>query len=1124
VFTVVVLAAAVSAVLFWRLTSGPVDLDFLNARIESMVNARMKSGHVAIQRSVLETDSESWIPTLRFINATFTDGDGNIVAQLPKVGVTLDRSTLLSGTLAPSSIEITGAKLNVTRNFEGGVDLGIAEVGDVQSETSLDFNVPATSGKGNPDGSPQSPQQNTQLLTYLQAAMADEQLRSLRQVLIRRAQISLYDEANDARWFAPKAELVLTRNDKTLDLETTADVATPGKPWKAKIKAIYEQGNPRILVTTEISDFIPADAAEKIFALSQMAKLQNPLSGLVRMELGEDGAMASANADFTLGQGSISFPDYVARPISIEQGKVHIDYNPTKGTFDVSESSLDVGGAHVQLSGDLSPIRDPEGKLTAIGINLKSLNTDNSGPVLVDNVEFHGRASLEDQRLDVDDFVVLQGQTGVRLKGIVSGGEQSPGMQFAGRMRDIDADLLKQLWPPILTPKTRSWVNEHVKSGRISEGTFQVNLPPDALEQARVKKQFVPGSIDLSFKMEDVTTGYFKGLSPMVGAHGFGSLKDDSFDLTIEGANINLPSGSTVAVNRGSFKARQLLSEPVTGAFDFDAGGSVQSLVDFTGQPDLGILNLDLSKMPALDGQVSAKIGLVFPMIKDVPKESVKFTTDLKFLQVSKTNIVKGIDLTDGNFAVTLTDTDVLAQGPAKLNGIASRITWSKPRKGSVGTTIIETKLDKAAQSRMGMKLGDFMEGSLPLKITAVGGLSENVTVEADLSAVAMKVPALNWSRNPTPGTSLKLQIVSAPNGGRTIDDIAIEGPDISVAGQAVLDAHDKFVSSSFSKVHLSDELNFAASIKPGDTATAITIEGDAFDARPYIKSAISPGASDANLGTKANFVIKAKVAKVYANRGEIITGVDASLSLSGGRLRSADISGKFINGQPIDFSLKPVDGGREMKVSSLDGGATLRAANFYSKIAGGHLEFFAQIEDQPGSPIRSGQLKIKAFEVRNEAALAELDKRGKPKKSGPRRDGILFKRLTLPFTTDAGFFRLNDVELKGNDMGMVAKGTVRKGDGAICITGTMIPAQALNGGFIDDVPLIGQILTGGSGEGIFGITFALGGTIGQPKYQVNPLSALAPGFLRKFFEFQLPKSRCQASPVAAPGTIDSTY
>ena len=144
----------------------------------------------------------------------------------------------------------------------------------------------------------------------------------------------------------------------------------------------------------------------------------------------------------------------------------------------------------------------------------------------------------------------------------------------------------------------------------------------------------------------------------------------------------------------------------------------------------------------------------------------------------------------------------------------------------------------------------------------------------------------------------------------------------------------------------------------------------------------------------------------------------------------------------------------------------------------------------------------LKRFAVRNEATLAELDSRGKPKKSGPRVDGVSFKRLRMPFKTDAKFVRLCDVELKGNDLGGVAKGVIRKSDGAIDITGTMVPLQGING-ILDDIPLFGQILTGGKGEGLFAVTFAMGGTTKNPKTQVNPLSALAPGFLRKAFEFQ---------------------
>ena len=40
-----------------------------------------------------------------------------------------------------------------------------------------------------------------------------------------------------------------------------------------------------------------------------------------------------------------------------------------------------------------------------------------------------------------------------------------------------------------------------------------------------------------------------------------------------------------------------------------------------------------------------------------------------------------------------------------------------------------------------------------------------------------------------------------------------------------------------------------------------------------------------------------------------------------------------------------------------------------------------------------------------------------------------------------------------------------------------------------------------------FGVTFAMGGTVDKPSFQMNPMSAVAPGFLRKFFEYS---SRCE--------------
>ena len=52
----------------------------------------------------------------------------------------------------------------------------------------------------------------------------------------------------------------------------------------------------------------------------------------------------------------------------------------------------------------------------------------------------------------------------------------------------------------------------------------------------------------------------------------------------------------------------------------------------------------------------------------------------------------------------------------------------------------------------------------------------------------------------------------------------------------------------------------------------------------------------------------------------------------------------------------------------------------------------------------------------------------------------------------------------------------------------------------VAQVPLFGPLLSGGRNEGLFAVNFRLTGQTGAPTLTVNPLSAVAPGFLRKLF------------------------
>ena len=198
------------------------------------------------------------------------------------------------------------------------------------------------------------------------------------------------------------------------------------------------------------------------------------------------------------------------------------------------------------------PCGPVDGRLTDLKIDLKATNVsvDTQGtvknPVLVDRIEFLGKASVEGAVMDIEDLVVMSGNTGVRLRGTITGGDESAGIRMSGRVRDLSADFLKKLWPPIIVPKSRKWVTDNVQIGRITEGAFNVDIPVNGLAEAMRQKVLPNETIDFRFSMADVTSTYFKSLPPLLGASGHARLQGDSFELTIESGKVVLPSNGTV--------------------------------------------------------------------------------------------------------------------------------------------------------------------------------------------------------------------------------------------------------------------------------------------------------------------------------------------------------------------------------------------------------------------------------------------------------------------------------------------------------------------------------------------------------------------------------------------------
>ena len=137
-------------------------------------------------------------------------------------------------------------------------------------------------------------------------------------------------------------------------------------------------------------------------------------------------------------------------------------------------------------------------------------------------------------------------------------------------------------------------------------------------------------------------------------------------------------------------------------------------------------------------------------------------------------------------------------------------------------------------------------------------------------------------------------------------------------------------------------------------------------------------------------------------------------------------------------------------------------------------------------------------------------------------RNNMFFSGLKVDFTRSAGRVVLHDGVVRGPVLGGTIDGHIDYGADNMDLRGTLIPLYGANN-LLGQLPVVGLFL-GGEKEGLVGVTYEVVGKPGNPVLHVNPLSALAPGLLRKVFEFP-------ANPTTLPpppgddstGAVDAT-
>ncbi len=194
---------------------------------------------------------------------------------------------------------------------------------------------------------------------------------------------------------------------------------------------------------------------------------------------------------------------------------------------------------------------------------------------------------------------------------------------------------------------------------------------------------------------------------------------------------------------------------------------------------------------------------------------------------------------------------------------------------------------------------------------------------------------------------------------------------------------------------------------------------------------------------------------------------------------------------------------GITLVISGNDAGEFLRRGKYYENGYGGL--FKASIFYKNRKKI-SGSLQIEEFRIKNAPVLAQIISSASiiGLLDTLNGNGLLFTKIEGSFDYKDGELTLNDGVAVGPSIGLTMAGYERYGkkQNTVNVNGLVSPVYIING-VVKAIPLIGKVLGGEKGEGVFGVSYKVQGNSSNPRVLVNPLSILTPGVFRKIFNFE---------------------
>ena len=1143
-------AAVVLAAGAWIVAAGPVSIGFLTPLFEDALVFEDTGIRVELGDTVLAWGGWRRNLDLNAVDVRIVGADGAVIAEVPRLSVSLSAAAALRGRLAPLHIEILEPELAFERTAAGRFRLGGLEGGDEQAGPLVQALLVAL-------GRPRAP---GTIVGYLES------------VQITDAVLWLRDLGTGETWHAPQADAMLERRGTGFAGDLDVQLDLDGVPLRLAAAAEFSGVTGVMTLATAFSGLNPSRFAGASPALARLGAVRAPVSGTVTAVFEADGAIARIDYDLSAGAGTLDIPEVWRRPQPFDQLAARGSLSDGLTLLRFDEAFAALGDTSGQAEGFAT--FDPE---EGIGLSIDASWSNVSVADFSDSWPWRLARRTRDWLLPrAVGGVIRDGALQMRVK---PGRFRNPPLQVGEVEMTFTFDG-GEMWllpgqPPVTGARgdgrhsgdrfemtiaegrlgtleisegtvqidgmdtwTRSAVIEGVATGAAAEFARQFSLPPLNLTgiptgiggNVAARSQFAfpakPGIAPEEVKFaaaanvrefslaaiagrRQLTDGTFVVRADSVGIDAQGAAVVDGVPLTIElrhdllGGEAPTRLRVTGILDDATREAQGLGTDrlivgpmPFTAAATGDRWDMAEVIVDL----DLA----DVALSPPIHAWDKAAGAPGTARVRVVPRAD-------GILEVPEFSIAAPNLAANGQLAVD--PAEGRAIGAGAVNGIGFDLDWQRLRgDGEAGSRLVlRGSLDASARAEIGYPTGDWLAGpvDLAVELLADGLRTQVAEVSVDFAPAVVRLPL--WEKAAGMDGVAKLSLAPGPGGRYEFRSFAVSSGGLVASGTILNDADGAPAQLELARLVFGETRLKGTIAWDAAGAFRVGVGGERLDLRPLLEEMTAA----ANEGTLPPLALVAEFDEVILSDTRMFSALRVHGEQRGGNWSRLDLAAALPSGAPFTASVTGGPDSYAVVATTTDSGELFREFGIFQGAEGGNMDLRGTYAGPPGQKVFDGGVLVDAFRVANAPALAQILSLASLTGLNDvmQGQGINFVGFEAPFKYRNGDVAVGRARAFGPALGITVEGQFNGRTGAVNLAGTVVPAYTINR-VLGAIPLLGELLVG---EGVFAIAYRVTGDRAQPTITVNPLSALTPGFLRGLiFGFQ-PDASGAAAPQPPP-------